>query len=90
MSFLPIHHMTTWRETALNMLKVSWKNYLRYVMLTLTMPNFLNGIISLPFLALSIIIFRDIKMKTYKALYWWQRLITFDVGRIRVRIAIIL
>ena len=33
--------------------------------LTLIMPNFLNGIIHLPFLALSIIIFRDIKMKTW-------------------------
>ena len=32
--------------------------------LTLTMPNFLNGIIHLPFMELSIIILRDIKMKT--------------------------
>ena len=32
--------------------------------LTITMPNFLNGIIHLIFLTLSIIIFRDIKMKT--------------------------
>ena len=32
--------------------------------ITLTMPNFINGIIHLPFLALSIIIFRDIKMRT--------------------------
>ena len=34
------------------------------IILTLTMANFLNGIIQLPFLALSIIILRDIKMKT--------------------------
>ena len=34
------------------------------IFLTLTMPNFLNEIILLTFLALSIIIFRDIKMKT--------------------------
>ena len=32
--------------------------------LTLTMPNFLNEIILPTFLALSIISFRDIKMKT--------------------------
>ena len=32
--------------------------------LTLTMPNFLNGIIHLPFMEPSIINFRDIKMKT--------------------------
>ena len=32
--------------------------------LTLFMPNFLNGIIHLQFLALSIIILRDIKMET--------------------------
>ena len=32
--------------------------------LTLTMPDFLNEIILLTFLALSIISFRDIKMKT--------------------------
>ena len=32
--------------------------------LTLTMPNFINGKTHLPFLALSIITFRDIKMKT--------------------------
>ena len=36
----------------------------RYMLLNLTMPNFLNGIIHLQFLALSIINFRDIKMKT--------------------------
>ena len=76
--------------------------------LTLTMPNSLNRIIHIPFLALSNIIFRDIKMKTLKlvklvsqqyrawsdcmdvqdglALYWWQRLITFSSGRIRVKI----
>ena len=34
------------------------------MLLTLTMPNFLNGTIHLTFLALSIIIFRDIKIKT--------------------------
>ena len=34
--------------------------------LTLTMLNFLIGIIHLTFLALSIIILRDIKMKTWK------------------------
>ena len=33
--------------------------------LTLSMLNFLNGIIHLPFLALSIIILRDIKMRTW-------------------------
>ena len=32
--------------------------------LTLNLPNFLNGVIHLTFLALSIIILRDIKMKT--------------------------
>ena len=56
------------------------------------------------FLALSIIIFRDIQYENLKlvsqqyrawsdckdvqaglALYWWQRLITFGVGRIRVK-----
>ena len=63
--------------------------------------DFLNGIIHFTFLAFSIIIFRDIKMKTYSwpansiepgqdvqasmTLYWWQRLITFGVGRIRVK-----
>ena len=66
-----------------------------FLYLTLTMPNFLNGITHLPFLALSIISFRDIKMKTWSwsansielrlALYWWQRLITFCVGRITVK-----
>ena len=76
------------------------------IALTLTMLNFLNEIIFLKFLALSIIIFGDIKMKTChvgqptvlrawsdctdvqagQALYWWQRLITFGVGRIRVNI----
>ena len=35
----------------------------KQVNLTLTMPSFLNGIIHLPFMELSIIIFRDIKMK---------------------------
>ena len=34
--------------------------------LTLTLPNFLYGIIHLPFLELSIIIFRDVKIKTWK------------------------
>ena len=70
--------------------------------LTLTMPNFLNEISVPTFLALSIISFRYIKMKTWRwssnsragpdctdvqaglALYWWQRLITFGVSRIRV------
>ena len=33
-------------------------------LLTLTMPNSLNGIVHLTFLALSIILFRDMKMKT--------------------------
>ena len=50
--------------------------------LTLNLPNFLNGIIHLTFLALSIIIFRDVQ--AVLALYWWQRLIIFDIGRIRV------
>ena len=68
---------------------------------TLPYRIFLIGIIHLTFLALSIIIFRDIKMRTYRAwpnctyvhaglaLYWWQRLpvITFGVGRIRVKIS---
>ena len=72
--------------------------------ITLIMSNFLNGIIHLTFSALSIIIFRDIKMKTWKLvsqqyracsdytdvqaglalIYWWQRLPTFGVDRIRV------
>ena len=34
------------------------------ILLTLTMPNFLNGIFHPPFLELSIIIFSDVKMKT--------------------------
>ena len=34
-------------------------------LLTLTLLNFLNGIIQLPFLELSIIIFKDIKMRTW-------------------------
>ena len=73
------------------------------ILLTLTMLNFLNEIILLTFLALSIISFRDIKIKTWRwsqqyrtwsdcmdvhaglALYCWQRLITFGVGRIRVK-----
>ena len=60
------------------------------------MPYFLNGIIRLPFLELYIVIFRDVNMKTRRwsaksiesglALYWWQRLITFGVCRIRVNI----
>ena len=41
--------------------------------LTLTMPNFLNEIILLTFLALSIISFRDIKMKTWR----WSANCTF-------------
>ena len=66
-----------------------------YGLLTLTMPNYLIGIIHLQFMALSIIIFRDIKMKSSSwsensieccqtARTWWQRLITFGVGRVRV------
>ena len=62
---------------------------------TLTL-NFLNGIIHLTFIEQSIIIFRDIKVITWSwsansiepsqtALYWWQRLITFGFGRIRVK-----
>ena len=61
------------------------------------MPNFLNGIICLPFLELSVIIFRDIKMRTWSwsansietgetawicRLTWFQRLITFGSSRI--------
>ena len=77
------------------------RTYKIVIKLALTMPNFLNGIIHLPFIELSIIIFRDIKMKTsslqYRAwsdctnvqaglaLYMWQKLITFGVGRIRVK-----
>ena len=48
--------------------------------LTLTMPNFLNGIIHLPFLALSIIIFRDIKMKT-----WTWTIIKFQCALINTQ-----
>ena len=33
-------------------------------LLTLTMPNFLNGLIHLTFSTLSIIMFRDVKMRT--------------------------
>ena len=36
-----------------------------YSALTLIMPNYLNGIIHLTFLALSVIILRNIKMKTW-------------------------
>ena len=62
--------------------------------LTLIMLNYLNGIIHLPFSALSFIILMDIMMKTYS---WsansielgqtarWQKLITFGVGRIRIK-----
>ena len=67
-----------------------------FILLTLIMPNFLNGKIHLPFLALSIIIFRDIKMKTYS----WSassiepgqtaRMCTFGVGRIRVNMTSLL
>ena len=62
---------------------------------TLNLPNFIIGINHLPFMALSIIFFRDIKMKlkansiepgqtARMALYWWQRLITFGVSRVKV------
>ena len=74
--------------------------------LTLSLLNSLNGIIYLPFLKLSIISFRDIKMRTWSlpanriepglsdctdiqaglVLYWWQRLITFDSSRIRLKV----
>ena len=44
--------------------------------LTLTMPNFLNGIIRLPILELSIIIFRGIKMRTWS---WWAN--SIELGK---------
>ena len=47
------------------MLTRSQRNSLHKNDLTLTMPNILNGIIHLTFLALSITIFRDIKMKSW-------------------------
>ena len=68
------------------------------------MPNFLNVINHLQFLALSIIILGiswwklEVGQPKYRAwsdctevqaglaLYWWQRLITFGVGRIRVNL----
>ena len=43
---------------------LSYYNIAGIMILTLTMLNFLNGIIHLTCFALSIIIFRDIKMKT--------------------------
>ena len=82
---------------------ITSKVLLYFALLTLTMPNFLNGIIRRPFLPLSIIIFEgyqdeNLKMVSQQyrawsdctavqaglALYWWQRLIIFGVGRIRV------
>ena len=76
-------------------------------MLTLFLMNFLNGVIHVPYLELSIIILRDIKVRTWKlvsqqyrawsdcmdlqaglALYW-QRLITFGSGRIRVNLSVV-
>ena len=76
--------------------------------LTFYLLNFLNVIIHLPFLKLSSILFRSIKMKTWNwsanstdpgqtvhmavqvdlTLYWWQKLITFGFGRIRVKLAL--
>ena len=68
-----------------------------FLFLTLTMPNFLNETIHLKFFGTVHYHFRDIKMKSQQyrawshcmkvkaglALYLWQRLITFGVGRIQ-------
>ena len=81
--------------------------YLRILLYIISpnLPNFLNGIINLQFLGLSIIIFRDSRMRTWSSciqqyrawsncmdvqaclyiLYWWQRLLTFCSGRIRIK-----
>ena len=48
--------------------------------LTLTMPNFLNGIIHQQYRAWS----DCTDVQAGLALHWWQRLLTFGVGRIRV------
>ena len=66
-------------------------------LLTLTMPNFINGIIHLTLLELSIIILGISRRKLGKkswtvgcagwpgSIHWWQRLTTVGSGRIRVK-----
>ena len=57
-------------------------------LLTLTLPNFLNRIIHLPFLALSANSIGKIAWicgLAWLCIYLWQRLITFGSGRIRVK-----
>ena len=52
-------------ETARIIVQEEARIYIPHLtLLTINVPNFLNGIIHFPFLTLSIIIFRDIKMKT--------------------------
>ena len=61
--------------------------------LTLSLVNILNEHVHLPFLELSINNFGEIKMKikkikqppAQKALYWWQRLITFGSSKVRFK-----
>ena len=69
-----------------------------FIMLTLNLLNFLNKIIHLPFLELSIIIFTDIKLKTWslsassvepsRTAKKWQRLITFGSSRIKIKVTL--
>ena len=78
-----------------NYTRHKWVHILKALCLPLNMLNFLNGIIHISFMELSIINFRDIKMRTWSAnsiepgqtarmcLYWWQRSTTFS-SRIRV------
>ena len=75
----------------------------KFYLLTLNLPNFLNGIIIFHFwnCPLSFMGYQDENLKLVSqqyrawsdctdvqaglAQYWWQRLITFSVGRIRVK-----
>ena len=46
---------------------VSWIQFSRFYTTAIFLPNFLNEIIHLPFLKLFIIIFRDVKIRTWSS-----------------------
>ena len=62
-SFLRGLDVPKYRHTCTNYTIVSYRYF--FISLTFNLLNFVNGIIHLSFLGLSIIIFRDIKMRTW-------------------------
>ena len=75
-----------------------------FKVLTLNLLNFQNGLVYLPFLELSIVNFGEIMIRIWSwpgnsvqyncsyrpiALHWWQKLITFGCGMVRVKLNLV-